>query len=94
MFEDVRSSVLMFGEHYEHLGVIQHPFFPTLTDNNLDFSPLQFFQSSRSSKFGFLMFVPRLIAIFEKKILGPAPTHAHWAQVQIRQGRVQILVKI
>ena len=38
MFEDVRSSVLMFGEHSEHLGVIQHPFFPTLTDNNLDFS--------------------------------------------------------
>ena len=27
MFEDVRSSVLMFGEHSEHLGVIQHPFF-------------------------------------------------------------------
>ena len=27
MFEDVRSSVLMFGKHYEHLGVIQHPFF-------------------------------------------------------------------
>ena len=27
MFGDVRSSVLMFGEHHEHLGLIQHPFF-------------------------------------------------------------------
>ena len=27
VFGDVRSSVLMFGEHHEHLGVIQHPFF-------------------------------------------------------------------
>ena len=27
MIGDVRSSVLMFGEHHEHLGVIQHPFF-------------------------------------------------------------------
>ena len=26
MFEDVRSSILMFGEHYEHLGVTQHPY--------------------------------------------------------------------
>ena len=34
------------------------------------------------------------IANFEKKILGPAPTQAHWAQVQSGQGRVQILVKM
>ena len=27
VFGYVRSSVLMFGEHHEHLGVIQHPFF-------------------------------------------------------------------
>ena len=34
------------------------------------------------------------IANFEKKILGPVPPQAHWAQVQSRQGRVQILVKV
>ena len=27
MFGEVRSSVLMFGEHYEHLGIINHPIF-------------------------------------------------------------------
>ena len=27
MFGEVRSSVLMFGEHYEHLGVIKYPIF-------------------------------------------------------------------
>ena len=30
MFGDVRSSVLMFGEHQEHLEVIQHSFFHLL----------------------------------------------------------------
>ena len=27
MFGEVRSSVLMFGEHYEHFGVIKYPIF-------------------------------------------------------------------
>ena len=27
MFREVRNSVLMFGEHYEHLEVIKHPIF-------------------------------------------------------------------
>ena len=34
------------------------------------------------------------ITNFEKKISGPAPPQAHWAQVQSGQGRVQILVKM
>ena len=34
------------------------------------------------------------ITFWSVKILGPVPTQAHWAQVQSRQGRVQILVKM
>ena len=42
MFGDVRSSVLMFGEHYEHLGAVKVTLFSAHENRKYVFAIFQF----------------------------------------------------